>query len=189
MPPSQVRVAGPGVRKRVCLFSLFLQSARLSAVCLSRTSNRQTGGINSISVAGLSLQPGEWSTALLQEIKKKKKKPKHPPFSASHSQLNVSAADTSIPLMLYPWHDWRHVIVGQMADYTNPHYSSWWGWNLDHMNLVFHFLLLSSVWNEFSHYLSPYNPLSNLCTFENPLFPRCPCLLIPLSFLSAFLNY
>lgn len=49
----------------------------------------------------------------------------------------------SIPLMLHLWHYWRYVIVGQMADYTNPHYSSWCGWDLDHINRVFHFFICS----------------------------------------------
>lgn len=56
----------------------------------------------------------------------------------------------SILLMLHLWHYWRYVIVGQMADYTNPHYSSWCGWDLDHINCVFHFFVALTVWNEFS---------------------------------------
>ncbi len=98
--------------------------------------------------------------------------------------LDISDAATSIPLMLYPWHDWRHVIVGQMADYTNPHYSSWWGWNLDHMNLVFHFLLLSCVWNEFSYYLSRYNPL-----FQTSVPLKIPFFLAVPTYLSHFLFF
>lgn len=81
----------------------------------------------------------------------KKNKKNNPPSSDPRSCVQPHPP----PLMLYPWHDWRHVIVGQMADYTNLHYSSWWGWNLDHMNLVFHFLLLFSAWNDISHYPFP----------------------------------
>lgn len=79
------------------------------------------------------------------------------------SHFDISAAAISIPLMLYPWHDRRHVIVGQMADYTNPHYSSWWGWNLAqcNMNLVFPFF--------FFFCCSPLCEMSSLIIY-NPLF-------------------
>lgn len=87
---------------------------------------------------GLSLKLSKWCSALLQD--------KIVLHSLLHVlRLRISVAATSIPLMLYSWHDRRHEIVGQMVDYTNPHYSSWWGWNLDHMNLVLHFFSCSTM--------------------------------------------
>lgn len=129
------RMRGEGVwylsHLTVCLFS----------ICLSKMLNSQTDRLwhQCIFFCSRSLITAEWKIVSFAAGDKKKS-----------FILRVSAAATSIPLMLYSWHDRRHVIVGQMVDYTNPHYSSWWGWNLDHMNLVFHFLLLYSVWNEFS---------------------------------------
>lgn len=125
---------------------------------------------------GLSLKLSKGCSALLQD-----KKVLH---SLLHVlQLRISVAATSIPLMLYSWHDRRHEIVGQMVDYTNPHYSSWWGWNLDHMNLVLHFF--SCYVEMSSHYRPVYNPyFQSSVSLKNPLFRA-----LATHFLSFFLNY
>lgn len=92
-------------------FFLLLQNANKS--------NRQTSGRNVVSFTCLSLR--WWVTDQQLNIRLILCALSHLP------QIHVSIALIPIPLLLNPWHDRIHVIVGQMADYTDPHYSSWWG--------------------------------------------------------------